>query len=73
MLPLLIYKKFKVLRTFRNTVIDLLTQRSRKKVVGEPVYRYVAKPGVGNFLCPRATLRLFRCLAGQIPVKKANI
>jgi hypothetical protein len=28
---------------------------------------------VGNYFCPRATLRPFRCLAGQIPVKKAII
>jgi hypothetical protein len=31
------------------------------------------KSGAGNYFCPRATLSLFGCLAGQIPVKKAII
>ena len=29
--------------------------------------------GAGNYFCPRATLRLFRCLAGQTPVQTASI
>ncbi len=31
------------------------------------------KPGAGNYFCPRVTVYFFRCLAGQIAVKKANI
>ena len=30
-----------------------------------------SKAGAGNYFRPRATLRLYLCLAGQIQVKKA--
>ena len=31
-----------------------------------------SRTGVGNYFRPRATFRLYLCLAGQISVKKAN-
>ncbi len=36
-------------------------------------FRGCCIPWAGNYFRSRATLRLFRCLAGQIPVKKAII
>jgi hypothetical protein len=37
------------------------------------LFRSTFIPGTGNYFCPRATLSLFKCLADQIPVKKAII
>ncbi len=34
---------------------------------------HILTAGVGNYFCPRATLRLYMCLAGLISVKKPKL
>ncbi len=57
-----------------NSISTKFDRRIQSKHSHKTMQLVTFRPGVGNNFCTRATLRIFMCLAGQIPVKKkANI